>query len=281
MWNELRAAGFLHAAREAHTAATLAVFDALSRSAGFKDRSYGYTAFDVLESHLDRVFQVSPAVDAAAPGTAADTSPGAGGSGIGPHPAARRGGLIGGDVVRDDLNGSPGWRFGRYRIVLKRHEFGAVRAIRWDRDSPTKQAVARQAYPDSGDGQLALDIDAGPALPPPEVVTLVLAHSASEHPLEMELFLGRPRMNADGGPAWHWIRQLADETLGVDPRRWQAQEELPLSADDEADVPMRLHGVAGPARTTAAGAVCAGGAAESDATTRSPREGDASREGVR
>ena len=73
------------------------------------------------------------------------------------------------------------------------------------------------------------------------MVTLVLAHSASEEPLEMELFLGRPRLNADGGPAWHWVRPLTDETLGADPRRTPVQPALPLWSDDEADVPMRLH----------------------------------------
>ncbi len=216
-WDELLAAGFLHALREAHTEATLSVFGALSRAAGFKERSFGYTAFDVLESQLDRVFGIGEPAD---PGGDA-------------HPPLPR------PVVRDDLNGSPGWRYGRYRVLLKRHEFGAVHAIRWDRDSPTKQAVARQGL--AGDPQLALDL--GIDLPPDtsSVVTLVLAHSASEEPLEMELFLGRPRLNADGGPAWHWVRPLTDETLGADPRRTPVQPALPLWSDDEADVPMRLH----------------------------------------
>lgn len=215
-WDELLAAGFLHALREAHTEASLAVFGALSRSAGFKERSFGYTAFDVLESQLDRVFGVG---EAAARPAAGD-------------PLART-------VVRDDLNGSPGWRYGRYRVLLKRHEFGAVQAIRWDRDSPTKQAVARQEFPD--DPQLTLDLGVDLRRAASDVVTLVLAHSASEEPFEMELFLGRPRLNADGGPAWHWIRPLTDDTLGADPRRTPAQGTLPLWSDDEADVPMRLH----------------------------------------
>jgi hypothetical protein len=215
-WDDLLTTGFLHALREAHTEATLAVFGALSRTAGFKERSFGYTAFDVLESQLDRVFQVGD-------GT---TRP----SDDQPFPRP---------VVRDDLNGSPGWRYGRYRILLKRHEFGAVHAIRWDRDSPTKQAVARQESPD--DPQLTLDLGVDLPRDTPDVVTLVLAHSASEEPLEMELFLGRPRMNDDGGPAWHWVRPLTDDTLGADPRRQPVQSTLPLWADDAADVPVRLH----------------------------------------
>ncbi|MES9601687.1 hypothetical protein [Actinomadura sp. NPDC000929] len=201
-WDELLAAGFLHALREAHREATLAVFGGLSRAAGFTERTYGVGAFDALASQIDRVFEAEP------------------------------------QVVRDDLNGSPGWRYGPYRVLLKRHEFGNVRGIRWDRASPTKQAVARQTYVE--DPQLALPLGVGPR-DTPGVVTLVLAHSATEAPLEMELFLGRPRWNADGGTAWHWVRPL-DDTIGADPRRKLVERTMPLWDDREEDVPMRLRG---------------------------------------
>ncbi|MFC5753347.1 hypothetical protein [Actinomadura rugatobispora] len=217
VWDELLPAGFLHGLREAHLEATLAVFGSLSRGAGFKDRSYGYTSYDVLESQIDRVFDGDPA------------------------------------VTRDNLNNSPGWRRGRYRVLLKRHEFGAVRGIRWDRDSATKQLVARQGF--DGDPQLALPF---PADPGPRddsgTVTLVLAHSASEEPLELELFLGRPRLNAGGGDPWHWLLELSGDALGPDPRRRPAEPTLPLWTDagdgaggggrtaTDADVPMRLRG---------------------------------------
>ncbi|MFI0406095.1 hypothetical protein [Actinomadura sp. 3N508] len=201
VWDELLAAGFLHALREAHRDATLAVLGSLSRAAGFTERSYGVSAFDVLATWIDRVFEDEP------------------------------------QVVRDDLNGSPGWRYGPYRVLLKRHEFGNVRGIRWDRDSPTKQAVARQGYVE--DPQLELPLGIGRDTP--GVVTLVLAHSATDEPLEMELFLGRPRWNADGGTAWHWVRQL-DDAIGPDPRRKLVERTMPLWDDGEADVPMRLRG---------------------------------------
>lgn len=217
-WGTLLEAGFLHALREAHTEATLAVFGSMSRAAGFKERSFGTGAFDVLETQLDRVFRVGE---------------------FAPDPAETGDDPLAGLVTRYDLNGSPGWRYGRYRILLKRHRFGAVRAIRWDRESFTKQAVARQEFPD--DPQLALDFGLGPVRDTDDLVTLVLAHSATEEPLEMELFLGRPRLNADGGPAWHWLRQLTDDALGVDRRRRLVESTPPLWADDEADVPVRLH----------------------------------------
>lgn len=215
-WDHLLAGGFLHALREAHTEATIAVFGALSRPAGFTERSFGVSAFDVLASQLDRIFRV---------GEPAGDDP------------------LSGLVVRDDLNNSPGWRYGRYRVLLKRHEFGAVHSIRWDRDSPTKQAVARLDF--SGDPQLTLDFGLDVARDTPDVVTLVLAHSASEEPFEMELFLGRPRFNADGGVPWHWLRALTDDTLGADPRRTLTEPTPPLWSDDEDDVPMRPRGRAG------------------------------------
>lgn len=202
VWGELLQVGFLHALREAHREATLTVFGGLSRAAGFTERSYGVSAFDVLTSQIDRIFEGEPL------------------------------------VTRDDLNGSPGWRYGRYRVLLKHHEFGNVRGIRWDRDSPTKQSVAQQSYLD--DPQLALPLGIGHG-DTPGVVTLVLAHSASEEPLEMELFLGRPRWNADGGTAWHWVKPL-DDTIGADPRRKLVERTMPLWGDDERDVPMRLRG---------------------------------------
>ncbi|TDC56227.1 hypothetical protein E1281_08535 [Actinomadura sp. KC345] len=205
-WDELLAAGFLHGVREAHREATLVLFGGLSRAAGFKERTYGVGAFELLETHLDRVFDKGD--------------------------LARL-------VVRDDLNGSPGWRYGPYRVLLKRHEFGNVRGIRWDRDSPTKQAVARQGYVE--DPQLTLPLGGLEAHDTPGVVTLVLAHSASEEPLEMELFLGRPRWNADGGTAWHWVKQL-DDAIGPDPRRKLVERTMPLWGDDHDDVPMRLRG---------------------------------------
>ncbi|RKS68134.1 hypothetical protein BZB76_6382 [Actinomadura pelletieri DSM 43383] len=199
-WDELLAAGFLHALREAHRDATLAVLGSLSRAAGFTERSYGVSSFDVLATRIDRAFEDEP------------------------------------QVVRDDLNGSPGWRYGPYRILLKRHEFGNVHGIRWDRDSPTKQAVARQGYVEDPQLELPLGIQRDT----PGVVTLVLAHSATDEPLELELFLGRPRWNADGGTAWHWVKEL-DDTLGPDPRRKLVERTMPLW-DDHEDVPVRLRG---------------------------------------
>ncbi|SEG69611.1 hypothetical protein SAMN04489712_109101 [Thermomonospora echinospora] len=210
-WDTLLEAGFLHALRDAHEATTRIVLGALSRAAGFKDRSFGYTSFDVLESQLDQAFGIDP-------------------------PRRGAGGPLAGRVVRENLNGSPGWRLGAYRVLLKRHEFGAVDAIRWDQDSPTKQAVSRQDFP--GDPQLTLDlgISVRPAAAP---VTLVLAHSATDEPIETELFIGRPRYNADAGSPWWWRRPLTAETLGPDPRRI-AEPTMPLWSDDTDGVPLRL-----------------------------------------
>ncbi len=241
VWEALGPSGFLHALREAHETASKIVVSRLSRSAGFKERSFGYTSFDVLESQLDRIF------------------------GLGSHAAAGDDPLAG-RVVRDNLNGSPGWRHGRYRVVLKRHALGAVHAIRWAESSRTKQAVARQEY--AGDPQLAFDLgppvsqpaselpeseppeseppawpEAAAGGPGAEVVTLVLAHAASDEPFELELFLGRPRYNPDGQNPWWWLRPLDPAGLGPDPRRVPSPKPLPLWADGgdaEGDVDLRL-----------------------------------------
>ncbi|MEV0381724.1 hypothetical protein [Nonomuraea sp. NPDC050643] len=221
VWDFLHETGFLHALHQAHEEATLAVLGALSRNAGFKERSYGTSSFDVFESRLDRVFH------------------------IGEDPAP--GDPLRGQVVRDDLNGSPGWRLGKYRVLLKRHRFGEVHVLRWDRDSPTKQDVARQTYTENP--QMAFDFGDSFPLPPEasEVVTLVAAHSAAEAPLELELFVGRPRFNSDGGEAWWWVRKITPEALGPDPRKSTFPEQQPLWADPAEDVPVLLrdHKVAG------------------------------------
>jgi hypothetical protein len=211
-------AGFLHDVRDAHEATTRIVFGSLSRSAGFKERSFGYTAYDVLESQLDRVFRTGAFAENDQE-TDADRVP----------------------VTRDNLNGSPGWRCGPYRVLLKRYDLGAVDAIRWHTLSATKQAVSRQEFPD--DPQLTFDlgdVDERQASDAPEIVTLVLAHSASEEPLEMELFVGRPRYNADGGSPWWWRVPLTRESLGLDPRRAVPEPAMPIWGDDEEDVPLRL-----------------------------------------
>lgn len=205
-------AGFLHDVRDAHEATTRIVFSSLSRADGFKERSFGYTAFDVLESQLDRVFRT------------------------GEHAVDHQPTLDDVVVTRDNLNGSPGWRCGPYRVLLKRYELGEVDAIRWDKLSPTKQAISKMDFPD--DPQLALDL--GEIEVDTRVVTLVLAHSASEEPMEMELFLGRPRFNADRGSPWWWRIAVSRESLGDDPRVALAEPTLPIWDDEEADVPLRL-----------------------------------------
>ncbi|MEU4516243.1 hypothetical protein AB0G05_42690 [Nonomuraea wenchangensis] len=208
--------GFLHDLQRAHEAATLIVFGALNRSDGFKDRSFGYTSFDVLESQLDRIFGI---------GTSSDDQ-----------------GRLGEDaegVVRGNLNGSPGWRCGPYRVLLKHYDLGEVDTIRWDKLSATKQAVSRQEFRENP--QLALNLSGLDREPEDlDIVTLVLAHAASDEPLEMELFLGRPRYNADAGSPWWWRTALTRESLGPDPRTVHIGQTTPLWSDTDLDVPLQL-----------------------------------------
>ena len=43
--------------------------------------------------------------------------------------------------------------------------------------------------------------------------TFLVAHSLEPRSAETELILGRPRMNAAGGPAWYWLEDLSAISL--------------------------------------------------------------------
>jgi hypothetical protein len=74
-------------------------------------------------------------------------------------------------------------------------------------------------------------------------VTLVLAHSSSDDPAEVELFLGRPRFNPHGEDPWWWLIPLTADALGPAPRQARPAGLQPLwsdPADGVADPPVRL-----------------------------------------
>ncbi|HTU75351.1 MAG TPA: hypothetical protein VMG38_17700 [Trebonia sp.] len=137
-----------------------------------------------------------------------------------------------GTVVRHDLHGSPGWACGAGRFLIASADFGFVRTLPWAYKSRTKRIVAMQKPPvmdfedvlfglhevlpagphglaGSAPGSLGL---AGSALDPRklhDLPTFVVAHSLEPISGQTELILGRPRMNAAGGPAWYWLEDLS------------------------------------------------------------------------
>ncbi|WP_198946419.1 hypothetical protein [Pseudofrankia asymbiotica] len=130
--------------------------------------------------------------------------------------------LPSGLVVRADLNGSPGWRHGGRRILLASCAFGKLDSLPWPQKSPTKQRVARQPSPEPPQPSLFTGLDDedefgglealadGESL---DLETFVVAHSLDPVSQQIELVLGRPRLNRGGGAAWYWRQDL----LGTPP----------------------------------------------------------------
>jgi hypothetical protein len=120
-----------------------------------------------------------------------------------------------GAVTRADLNGSPGWCHQNRRFLLASGAYGKLEKLPWPQKGPTKQNVAMQPNPEQLQGSLF------PDLAPEEIgglqaavgvdldlPTFVVAHSLDPIHQQGEFLLGRPRLNAGGGKAWHWTASL-------------------------------------------------------------------------
>lgn len=125
--------------------------------------------------------------------------------------------LAPGLVVREDLNGSPGWRWTHWRWLLAAAQYGHLDTVPWPRKSTTKQRVARQPSPDSDQPTLFEDFAAEEigglaemlnAVLKLDLDTLVVGHTQDVAHNGRELVLGRARLNTGGGPAWHWRQDL-------------------------------------------------------------------------
>ncbi|WP_416484432.1 hypothetical protein [Streptomyces sp. CL12] len=133
-----------------------------------------------------------------------------------------------GVVTWSDLNQSPGWRCGRWRLLLASFTYGESNRIPWPRKSPTKRRVAAQARPDGYiDPQPMLPFaDESPSLAAvdqaltdegegADVTTLIVAHSIDPELGLRELYLGRSRLNRGGGEAWYWKHDLLATDFGT------------------------------------------------------------------
>jgi hypothetical protein len=214
-YSELRDLGVLDAVRWAQRSAYQRAYHDHEEEAGHTQGTFGYVATTLLEDRLDRVFSTGRyAIDEAPSGEDVRIQ------GLLPDDAATLPAVPAGLVRRADLQGSPGWRVGRWRFLLVKTEFGNVDGYRWAPAGPVRQSVARQPQPD----QLAFLLDSIPhgwITDPPEQdaggglretsqppVVLMVAHSGDRRTGERELYLGRSRWNGDGGPPWHWLVDL-------------------------------------------------------------------------
>ena len=156
--------------------------------------------------------------------------------------------LAPGRVVRDDLNGSPGWNFEGRRFLLAACVYGQIGQLPWLRKSPTKQRVAKQRPVDANqdslfagvaDEELAGLEELIAAAFRLDVETFVVAHSLDVVTENAELVFGRPRHNSDGGKAWHWSEDLLAAPPGDGGRRTDMTPK-PTGPDAEPDAPVRL-----------------------------------------
>lgn len=220
----LREAGILQAVRWAFDSAVSRALDDYVPKAGYDEQWLGETRYVLFRDRLDRVFgcvdyEVRPGEEhlgqdelfAEIPDPERTTMPR----------------LTAGTVYRGNLNNSPGWVFGDWRLLIISGDFGRLNHIPWAQKSPTKQAVARQSgRVDPRQGAL---FDATEYINQPDTEvgldkhTFVIAHAL--HPIthQTELAVGLPRLSSRGDESWHWLYYL-------EPRP-DAKEEAGLPVD--------------------------------------------------
>ena len=160
-------------------------------------------------------------------------------------------------VERVDLNNSPAWQYGQYRWFLSSFEYGKIHDIAWGRKSPTKRKIAAHAGRENPEQFIlpgTYDEPVGDALDPVtlrelfeanarnSVLNVMLAHSVDPHSGATELFLGRPRLNIDGGKPWVWLRSLqaGDGGAGSGIGHGVSESTGPVRGAEVPDAPVRL-----------------------------------------
>ena len=229
------------------------MLDDYSEAAGHDATWLGITRFILFRDRLDRVFSCHRyALDQAADGAAgldivrAELSE---------RDIATMPRLEPDLVERSDVNGSPGWAWQGRRWLLASARFGKIDVLPWPERSQTKQWIAEQASPDPdqpslfdglADGEVAGLVALVAGRQQPDRETLVAAHSQDVDHQGRELVLGRARLNAGGGRAWHWREDLLASSPAGGGRQ-PGESPTPVGPDDGApDVPVRLrHSAAG------------------------------------
>ncbi|WP_042378786.1 hypothetical protein [Streptacidiphilus melanogenes] len=181
----------------------------------------GYTAHKLLLDRLNRVFSCGPY---AVGGGDAQAGLDVVAAGLGDtYLTMPR--IPAGAVALADLNKSPGWQSSTWRWLMASYPHGTVDKIRWQQKSPTKRRVAAQPSPDAPtlpfeeleafEDFSSLIEPEGPGAADLIARTLVLAHSVHPEFRVREFFIGRPRMNSDGGKAWWWRYDLLSSAPGA------------------------------------------------------------------
>ena len=237
--------GVLVGIRWAFTSAADRVMEDFSEAAGHDATWVGVTRFTLFRDRLDRVFScrryaVADGMDgrlsldvlhAELSERDVDTFP-----------------MLAPDlVVRADLSGSPGWSHGHTRWLLASSAFGKLDELPWPQKSSTKQLVAQQPTDEPQEPTLfdqfaeeeASGLVALMAKTKLDLHTLVVGHSLDAEHGGRELVVGQPRLNSDGGSAWHWNHDL----LQVPPSDGGRQQPLvpaSIAPDATPDAPVKL-----------------------------------------
>lgn len=155
-----------------------------------------------------------------------------------------------GVVRRADLRGSAGWTCGSWRWLLASATADELSVIPWALRSPTKQQVAGQPSPHDEETLFTTSpalhdwLAASPPTIGLDVPTLVVGYSHDVVSDARRVGVGRPRLNLDGGSAWHWWHDLSSEGGGATGTQW-AGPDVTGGPDGEPDAPVRLRPSAG------------------------------------
>lgn len=242
---ELGETGVLAGVRWAYLSATARSLEAYSEADGHDAAWLGNTRFTYFRNRLDRVFACERyAVRSGDDDTDLDVLF----AELSEHDIKTMPQLAPGLVRRSNVNGSPGWAHGQRRFLLASSVFGELDQIPWPRKSPTKQRVARQRNHESPQQSLFEDFGAEEiggleaaltAANELAMVTFVAAHSLDPLSQQIELVLGRARLNSGGGQAWHWRQDLV-ATPPVDGGRRTDNTPLVTGPNTVPDAPVRL-----------------------------------------
>lgn len=204
----MRDAGVLDGMRWAYLSATDRVLDDYAEAAGHDPAWLGITRFVLYRDRLDRVFSCGRY--AVPMDSTADAGRDVLYAELTADDVRAMPDLEPELVARADLNGSPGWSWGRWRWPLASAAVGGVLDLHWAQTSATKQQIARRVELDPAQGSL-FDVPELKGIAgseglerADELETLVIAHAQDTVSLTVEAVLGRPRFNAGGGSAWHW-----------------------------------------------------------------------------
>jgi len=252
---DLGDAGILAGVRWAYESATRRALETYSEADGHDAAWLGNTRFTLFRDRLDRVFACDRYAASAADGLDLDVLY----AELSDQDLLTMPRLLPGLVRRCDLRGSAGWGYRGWRFLLASGEFGGLDTLSWLHRSMTKQLVALQRSPDirqpslfetllAEDGAAeafgGIDTVLLAADSELDLVTYVVAHSLDAFSGEIELVLGRPRLNLGGGPAWHWYQDLLTVPLPGAGRRPDA-DQVPADPTGVPDAPVRLRRLEG------------------------------------